>query len=224
MIKGSRIVVFLGVAFTALTLRADIVVDMGASSQDLVLTGLGSFGGYGYWAIQQGSCTSAGTVTCNLSGSIVPGGSSGFTSGTYDLTTTFAATDFPYPVQGVSAGPDPGPDANYFYYSYLASDVSMVLQLDTPSGDYAVPIVTNGFFDDIQGLFFAYTGTEVCTGGVSPCDQAAVALVNGAAISGPVNMSAEFPNPTPEPGLFGLLGLCLCGLVVVAVRRTKTQA
>jgi hypothetical protein len=137
------------------------------------------------------------------------------------LITTYAATDIP-PL-GISAGPDPGPDANFFNYAYLASDVSMVLQLDTPGGNHAVPLVTNGLFDG-PDFTFAYTGTEVCTGGVSPCDEASVALVDGATISGPMTISATFPNPTPEPGLFGLLGLCVCGLVVVAVRRKKTQA
>jgi hypothetical protein len=83
--------------------------------------------------------------------------------------------------------------------------------------------VTNGSFDG-PSFGFAYTGTEVCTMGVSPCDQAAVALVDGATISGPVTISATFANPTPEPGLFGLLGLCLCSLVVVAVRGKKAQA
>jgi hypothetical protein len=216
-----RIVVFLVGAFTALTLRAD-TVNLGASTQNWVQTGLGQFliGGIevGGWDIQQGSCsTSAGTVTCDLSGSIFGGGSPGFTSGTYSLITTFAATDVPS-IQGISVGPDPGPDPgdNTFTYYYLAPDVSMVLDLDTPGGDYAVPLVTAGAFDG-PDFSFGYTGTEGCTGVVT-CEPGAVALAPGATISGPVDGSAEFSNAAavPEPSSLVLLSTLVLAVALIA--------
>lgn len=217
MITGSPIVAFVGVAFTALTLHADIFVDLGASTQNFILTGQGQVPGpFGTWGIQQGSCGPlTGTVTCTLSGSIVAGGSPGFTSGTYSFVTTFLATDLD-PVQGISASVDPGPLANYFHYDYLAPSVSMVLDMHTPGGDYSVPLFTGGVFDG--GFSFAYTGTETCTG-VATCDQAHVGLVNGATISGPVTMSIDIPGtPTavPEPSSVILLFTLVLGVALMA--------
>ena len=217
MTKGI-VVVFLGVAFTALTLRAGSV-SLGASTQNFILTGQNTAAPFGDWVIQQGSCGPLiGTVTCTLSGSIL-GGSPGFTSGTYSLVTTFLATDLD-PVQGISVGIDPGPlpGSNEFYYDYIAPSVSMVLDLDTPGGDYAVPLVTAGVFDG-PGFSFTYTGTEVCTGAVATCDQADVALVPGATISGPVDINATFTDAVAVPEPSSLILLFTLALAVALIAR-----
>lgn len=214
--------VLAAVALTAATLRADLVtVDTGTSSQDFTLTGLGGFpyngNTYGLYTLQQGSCSSAlGTTTCTLSGNLGPGGSPGFTTGTYSFLTTFASTDVD-PIFGWSAGPDPGPDADYFYYLYFAPDVSMVLDVNATAGTFSVPMVTNGQFDANSGFGLGYSGAT-CTGlGATPCSQGAVGLVAGATISGPVTISASFN--TPEPALLLPLAAMLLGLAVFGKKR-----
>ena len=121
-------------------------------------------------------------------------------------------------IQGISVGPDPGPDPgdNTFTYYYLAPDVSMVLDLDTPGGDYAVPLVTAGAFDG-PDFSFGYTGTEGCTGVVT-CEPGAVALAPGATISGRVDGSAEFSNAAavPEPSSLVLLSTLVLAVALIA--------
>jgi len=203
---------FLGVAFTGLALHADITVDTGASTQNFVLTGQGATGaGNGTYNIQQGACTAAaGTTTCHLSGALAAGGSPGFTSGTYDFITTFATSDV-NPIQGESSKVYPDPQSNDFFYSFFAPDLSMVLQVAAPGGTFDVPLVTNGIFDG-PSFGFAYTGNVVCT--VVPCSQGLVGITAGATISGPVDISASFANPVPEPS--SVILLLTIGLFVVA--------
>jgi hypothetical protein len=208
---------FFAVTFTGPALHADITVDMGPSTQNFTLTGLGPVGaGNGTWAIQQGSCTaSAGTTTCTLSGNIVAGGSPGFTSGTYALITTFATSDV-NPIQGESVDVYPAQNSNEFFYDSIAPDVSMVLDLVTPGGTFDVPLFTNGSFD--AGFGFAYTGAG-CTG-VPSCSQGLVGITAGATISGPVKISATFANPVPEPSsVILLLTIGLFGVALTARNR-----
>jgi len=212
MRKQKLIFVVLSAALTTLALHADtITVNMGPSSEDFTLTGQGDVAGQGTYTVQQGACsTSAGITTCDLTGSIF-GGSPGFNSGTFDFITRFASGDAP--IGAVSDGPDPGPTANYFFYSSFPSDLSMVLDLSTPGGNYEVPLVTNAVFDG-PGFSFGYTGIETCTGlGATPCSQAAVGLVEGSTISGPVNISVTFDSAqaVPEPSSIALLVTMILG-------------
>lgn len=199
---------------------ATVAVNLGASGQNFVLTGHGANGGgNGTYTIQQGACSSAaGLTTCTLSGSIVAAGSSaGFTSGTYSFVTTYATADV-NPIQGVSQSPG----SNSFVYSFLAPDVSMVLNLTTPGGNYVEPAVTGGAFTGV-GFSFAYTGVETCTV-VAVCTQANVGITNGATISGPVTMATSFTIPdatTPEPTTLALSGLSVLALAAFAKRRKQ---
>jgi hypothetical protein len=211
---------FFTVVFAGPALHADISVDMGPSAQNFTLTGLGPVGaGNGTWAIQQGSCTaSAGTTTCTLSGNLVAGGSPGFTSGTYALITTFATSDV-NPIQGESLDIYPLPNSNEFSYDFIASDVSMVLDLVTPGGTFDVPLFTNGIFD--ANFSFSYTGTEVCTV-VATCSQGLVGITHGATISGPVDIRASFASPVPEPS--SVILLLSVGLFFVALTARNRSA
>jgi hypothetical protein len=215
---------FFAVTFTGLTLHADIFIDTGASAQNFVLTGQGPTGaGNGTYTIQQGSCTaSAGTTTCTLSGSLGPGGSPGFTSGTYAFITTFATSDVD-PIQGESEGVYPAANSNDFFYTFLAPDVSVVLDLAAPGGTFDVPLVTNGSFDAGTGFGFAYTGTENCTG-VATCSQGLVGITAGATISGPVDISASFANPVPEPSPVILLLTVGLFVITFTARNLKRPA
>jgi hypothetical protein len=212
---------FFGVTFTGLTLHADIFVVTGASTQNFTLTGQGATGaGNGTYNIQQGDCTTAaGTTTCHLSGALAAGGSPGFTTGTYDFITTFASSDV-NPIRGESQGVYPAPNSNDFFYSFFAPDVSMVLDLSAPGGTFDVPLVTNGSFDG-PGFGFSYTGTVVCTV-ASPCSQGLVGITVGATISGPVDISASFANPVPEPS--SVILLLTMGLFVVAFTARNRSA
>jgi hypothetical protein len=188
------------------------MVDLGQSTQNLVLTGLGANGaGDGTYDIQQGSCSSAtGMTTCILSGVISGSTPQGFSPGTYSLLTTFAASDV-MPVQGTSQSPG----SNLFVYDFLAPDLSIILNLDVGGANYVEPLVTAGNFDAGAAIFFTYTGTETCIG-LATCTQANVGVDNGAVISGPVTISASFPSTVPEPSSFSFVGLsALCQLMAI---------
>jgi len=202
---------------------ATVNVNLGQSAENFVLTGHGpTAGGNGTYTNQQGACVnSAGLTTCTLSGSIVAAGSSaGFTSGTYSFVTSYATADV-FPVRAVSQSPG----SNFFVYSFLSPDVSMVLNLSTPGGNFVEPMVTGGNFDAGTNFSFAYTGVETCTL-VATCTQASVGIVDGATISGPVTMSTSFTLPTvvttPEPTAFALTGIS--GLLLAIGLRRKRAA
>lgn len=74
----------------------EISLDLGLSSQNFTMFGLGDaavYGpGYSTWSLEQGSCaTSAGNTTCTLSGSYTST-SSLLPSGTYSFLTEFPGT------------------------------------------------------------------------------------------------------------------------------------
>jgi hypothetical protein len=132
--------------------------------------------------VQQGACSAtAGTTSCTLSGDLASGGSPGFTSGTYSFVTTFGTSDVD-PIQGITSVPDPGVGANAFNYSFLAPDVSMVLDLNTSSGMFVEPLFTGGNFDPGTDFSFGFTGNTCSGTPVSTCDPAHVGLVAGSVV------------------------------------------
>jgi hypothetical protein len=203
-------------------------VDLGPSAQNFVETGQGAVtknsGTYGTYTLQQGSCSAAaGTTTCTLSGAITTGGSPGFTSGSYSFVTTFATSDVS-PIQAITSTTDPGSGANFFNYSVLAPDVSMVLDLTTSSGTYVEPLVTGGNFDAGAGFNFSFT-SDMCSGTpVSSCSPALVGLTSGAILSSPVTIRAAFnaATTTPEPRFLASAGLMVLLSGAVWLRRKQT--
>jgi hypothetical protein len=127
------------------------------------------------------------------------------------------------PVQGISSTTDPGSSADYFYYSALAPDVSMVLDLTTGSGSYVVPLVAAGSVDSGTSWSFTYTGAATCSGtSVSVCDPAHVGLVAGAIYSAPVTIDASFPAAaTPERGFLVPIGLTILWFAASRLRRRQ---
>ena len=213
-----------GLLLASSTIHAAVInVSLGQSGQNWVMTGLGANGSNdGTYSIQQGSCgSSAGLTTCTLSGSILAAGSSaGYNSGTYSFVTTYATADV-LPVQGQSQTPN----SNLFYYDYLANDVTMVLNLNTGSGNFSETMSTAGGFPAGVGFGFTYVGTEVCTI-VATCSQANVGYVNGATISGPVTISASFTIPdatnAPEPQSLALMGITSLAAAGLWLRSKRT--
>ena len=194
----------------ASTLNAAVItLNLGASTQNFTLTGLGPAGnGNGQYSIQQGACSNAaGLTTCTMSGLITGSSSALYSSGNYSFVTTYATSDV-LPVQGQSSTPT----SNSFFYQFLAPDVNMNLFLSgTPSGNLTLPMVVNGGFAAGTNFSFGYV-TTACAGlpAATPCSQAAVGQVVGATISGPVTITASFTTAsTPEPGTFGLTAISL---------------
>src|SRR5271154_5924031 len=99
--RQNIIAVLLGAGLTVAAASAHagtIDIDLGASSQNFTLYGMGGSpvnSGFGTYTVGQGSSTFDGTTsTFTLSGSIT-GGSPGFNSGTYSLVTTYLGADSP---------------------------------------------------------------------------------------------------------------------------------
>jgi PEP-CTERM motif len=200
-----------------------IDIDLGASSQDFTLYGMGassSNGGFGTYTVGQGSSTFDGTTsTFTLSGSIT-GGSPGFDSGTYTFVTTYLGADTP------TAGPNAPlafanpADPEEFFYDFLDPSTSMVLDLTgTPSGDHVIPLVTAGMFDG-PGFSFAFVSPS-CSG-IDVCDQAEVGLTPGSSIFGAVTIGITVTTPTvPEPSTWAMILLGFAGLGFAGYRRTR---
>ena len=181
----------LGLLLTSFLMQAaSVTVNLGQTAQNLTLAGLGpNASGLGRYLVTLGACTpSGGNTTCILSGAFT-GTSSGLTSGTYSLTTTYVGTGTT-PLQGVqqSAGSD------LFAFSAIPSGTTMTLTLVTSGGTVVVPIFTGGAFVSGATFSFAYgPGSATCSGpSVSSCSVGPVGQVNGAAISGPATGSASF--------------------------------
>jgi hypothetical protein len=227
--RQNIIAMLLGAGLTVAAASAHagtIDIDLGASSQDFTLYGMGassSNGGFGTYTVGQGSSTFDGTTsTFTLSGSIT-GGSPGFDSGTYTFVTTYLGADTP------TAGPNAPfafanpADPEEFFYASLAPSTSMVLDLfGTPTGDHVIPLVTAGMFDG-PGFSFLFASTT-CTG-IAVCDQAGVGLTPGSSIFGPVTIGVSITTAdTPEPSTWAMMLLGFAGLGFAGYRRTRVAA
>jgi hypothetical protein len=224
--KQNIIAVVLGAGLTVAAASAHagtIDIDLGASTQDFTLYGMGgspSNGGFGTYTVGQGSSTFDGTTsTFTLSGSIT-GGSPGFGSGTYAFVTTYLGADTP------TAGPNAPfafanpADPEEFFYASLSPSTSMVLDLfGTPTGDHVIPLVTAGMFDG-PGFSFAFVSPS-CTG-IALCDQAGVGLTPGSSIFGAVTIGVSITTAdTPEPSTWAMMLLGFAGLGFAGYRRTR---
>ncbi len=227
------------VIFSGSRVMADtsVNINLGQSSQNYVWYGITNIGGIGYWYIQQGDCYPVGGNTvCNLSGNFT-GSTSGFTSGTYDLVTTFSGTTPVYISDYGTNAPSPlvGDSVstltpNEFQFSGIFnSSTQMTLDLTSADGTmYSIPILSGSSFANGAG-FNVFLASSTCTGVTGACnliDTATDGNLSGTAdsIQGPVTGNAFFllstatitppsPAPTPEPGVFTLtlsaLGLLL---------------
>jgi len=207
--------VLAGLAMAVPELQAGTVtVNLGQSSQNFKLDGLGSPSLYGSYTIELGTCASG---TCTLSG--LYNSTSSFGDGSYSLVTDYPGSSLP---EGASAGPNGSVNENEFYYSSLAPGTTISLDLSKTGGPtYAIPIFAGGSFVGGFGIGF---DSSSCSGLVStPCSQINVGLTDGSSISGPVSGSATFDSTsavaTPEPGTLGLLGSGLLGLAGMLKRR-----
>jgi hypothetical protein len=191
-------------------------INLGQSTQDFSLLGLGTTGtpGFGYYAIYQGAETDTATLsTFTLSGTISGSTNPGFASGDYRLVTTMAPGEF-------ILGTDASAYSNSFVYDGFYADTDMTLYLThTPTGNHTISIMTNGVFDG-PGIGFGFTSTT-CTG-VSSCSQYEVGQTLGATISGPVDISINLGAPEPATWALTILGVAMIGFA--ARRRNEALA
>jgi hypothetical protein len=214
------------VLWLACSARAtSFTVNLGASSQNFVETGIGDDGiGYAQWFLTMGACTpSGGNTTCVMSGSYT-GSQPGYTAGTYSLVTTYVGTGStfstpfgtgPSPLVGISEAAGSG----YFVFLYLAPGTTINLDLNESGGpSYVFPIWNGSTF--VNSFSISPAETATCTG-VSTCDPYDVGETPGATWSateiGVGYLSTS--SATPEPGTLVLLGSGFVGLLGVAKRR-----
>lgn len=188
-----------------------ITIDFGQSTQNLTQQGLGAnAGGFGQWQITQGACSFGGVdTTCNLSGNYT-GSTPGFTSGTYDLVTTYVGNGAS-PLIGTSTTPG----GNFFYFSFIPATTTIDLLLSETAGpSYDIPIFASDTFINGYGLSY---GPTTCSGvAVSPCSTGQVGLTPGAIIAGTITGSSTFNLPvaiSPEPAWLWLAALLPIGFL-----------
>ena len=208
-----------------------VYVNLGASAQDFTLYGQGFSGYYstdgndtplGTFTDSQGAGVYnpiTNTSTFTLSGNIA-GGSTGFSSGTYSFTTSYAGLDTPQ--GGPSALGEVSIPSNPAYFEYDSIDPStdITLTLNTGGRTYVEPLFADDNFVSGTNFSFAFT-TASCTG-VSVCTQNNVGLMPGATISGPTTINASFtvPSAVPEPSTW-LLMLAGIGSIGLMLRQAK---
>ena len=183
----------LGLSMTALVAQAaSVTVDLGLSAQNFTMVGSGPNGaGLGQYVITMGACSaSAGITTCTISGSFT-GTTTGFTAGTYVLTTTYVGTGST-PFLGV----EQAAGSNYFAFSSIPGTATMTLNLTTSSGTVVVPMYAGGgAFVTGNSFGFLYS-SQACSGTpVSSCSVAQVGVTAGSSITGLVTGSATFVSP-----------------------------
>ena len=204
-----------------------INVDLGASSEDFTLYGMGETypgSGIGTFTSGQGTGVYDGVEsTFTLSG-IITGGSPGFSSGNYVLLTTYAGNDAPTGGPNALQEQSNPANVNQFYYIGIDPSTSITLDLTTPTGFYSEDLVQNGDF--VSGTSFSFADvTAVCTG-VTVCGQNNVGVTPGATISGPVTTAASFTVPdvsaAPEPSTWLLMfaGIGCMGLMLRWAKKT----
>jgi len=215
-----------------------VSISLGQSSQNYVWYGIENNSGTGYWYIQQGNCSAVvGNTVCNLSGNFT-GSTPGFTSGTYDLVTTFSGTTPVYIADYGTSAPSPLVGGSVStalpnQFEFVAAFDSTVMTLDLTASDgtmYSIPFLSGGSFANGAG-FNVYLASFTCTGVTGTCDLIDAATdgnPSGTAglIQGPVTGNASFllstatvtsPTSTPEPGVL-VLTLSALGLIF-AVRK-----
>jgi hypothetical protein len=198
-------------------------VNLGPSAEDFTLYGQGAIApGIGSYTIGQGASTFDGTTsTFTLSGTI-SSGTGPYGSGTYQFVTTYLGADSPDGGPNAPVAQANPSDTEEFFYDSLAPSTQMTLFLDTPSKDYAIPLVVNGNFVPNSGFSFGYVSTQ-CTG-IAVCDQAQVGLTPGSSIFGPVTISASFAVPEPAVWAMMLLGFGAIGGALRMGRRRSALA
>ena len=147
--------------------------------------------GLGQYVITMGACSaSAGITTCTISGSFT-GTTTGFTAGTYVLTTTYVGTGAT-PFLGV----EQAAGSNFFAFSSIPATATMTLNLTTSSGTVVVPMYAGGgAFVTGNSFGFLYS-SQTCSGTpVSSCSVAQVGVTAGSSITGLVTGSATFVAP-----------------------------
>ena len=236
-------------AFAGPSALADttVSINLGQSNQDLTLYGVTVNSGYGYWLVQQGSCAaSGGNTVCNLTGNFTSS-TSGLTSGTYDLVTTYTGTG-PFPIPEGTDGPTPimgvsstAGASTFAFYDFGEDNTTVTLDLTASDGtQYEIPVVGgDNWLNNPAGYYFAAAGSQTCTGlpASVTCDAFNVAAYGnldgtGATIAGEVTGSISFdladavvtpPAPpsggtVPEPGTIALASLSL-GLMFALRKR-----
>lgn len=222
LIAATAFAGILAVSVAETASAATIFVDLGASSQDFTLYGLGPVSpGVGSFTVGQGSSVydaGTNTSTFTLSGTIT-GGSTGYDSGTYSFVTTYTGLDTPQGGPNSPIAQSNPADTNEFFYDFLDPSTTMTLNLfGTPTGDHSIALVAGGNFVADTGFSFAYVSTD-CTG-VSSCGQNNVGLTPGATIFGPVDVFASF-STVPEPSTWALMLLGFAGIGFVGYRRAR---
>lgn len=188
--SAARMAFFLlGVILTSFAAQAEsVTINLGQTAENFTMAGTGANGsGLGTYIITMGACSaSAGNTTCTLSGSFT-GTTSGFTSGTYSLVTTYVGTGST-PFRGV----EQAAGSNYFSFSSAPSTSTMTLYLTTSTGTVSAPMLVNGSF--VSGATFSLIYTSpTCSGTpVASCSVSQVGVTSGSSITGQVTGSAGF--------------------------------
>lgn len=220
----------IGLAAVALagTVQAEAIsVQLGESAEILTLYGRGPISpGIGSFDVGQGASSFDGTTSTFVLSGAITGGDPGYDTGTYRFVTTYAGPDTP------DAGPNaPLAQTNpqnplFFFYREIDPSTTITLFLDTPDGDFVIPLFVNDAF--VPGTNFSFLRTNSTCTGVAVCTQNNVGLTPGATIFGPVTITATFPEApppppppaVPEPATWGLM-LAGFGLVGVVARRRR---